>query len=88
MRVWPRQTARPGRGHRARAPPRGGQVWSNLLWSNLVWNNLVWNAPVRSVPGRNGLGLLSRRPPKVTALHKLSPRTDPFPACRPSGETD
>ena len=72
MRVWPRQTARPGRGRRGRAHPRAGQVW----------NNLVWNIPVRSVPGRNGLGLPSRRPPKVTALHELSPRTKPSPYVR------
>ncbi len=83
MRVWPRQTARPGRGRRGRAHPRAGQVRNNL-----VWNNLVWNTPARTVRGRNGLGLLSRRPPKVTALHKLSPRTNPLLTSGPSGETN
>jgi hypothetical protein len=81
MRAWPRQTARPGRGRRGRAHPRAGQVWNNL-----VWNHLVRSVLVRNVLGRNGLGLLSRRPPKVTALHKLSPRTNPLLTSGPSGE--
>jgi hypothetical protein len=73
MRVWPRQTARPGRAHRGRARCRtAGQAR----------NNLVWNVPVRS-----GHGLLSRRPPKVTALHELTPQ-GPTLCVRALGETN